>query len=62
MNDHKSFWATLPGILTGLAAVITAVGGLIITLNAVGGDEPSADPQQDLLQAHNRHWLLLEVG
>jgi hypothetical protein len=27
-----SWWATLPGILTGIAAIITAVGGLITVL------------------------------
>jgi hypothetical protein len=31
MNDDKpSFWATLPGILTGLAALLTAIGGLLV--------------------------------
>jgi hypothetical protein len=28
-DDKKSIWAALPGILTGLAAVLTAVGALI---------------------------------
>jgi hypothetical protein len=28
-NTQKNFWSTVPGILTGIAAVITAVGGLI---------------------------------
>lgn len=28
-EKDKSFWETLPGILTGLAAFLTAVGGLI---------------------------------
>lgn len=32
MNEKKSFWTTLPGILTGLAAVITAIGGLLTFL------------------------------
>ncbi|MFH1216470.1 MAG: hypothetical protein V1706_08210 [Pseudomonadota bacterium] len=36
MNDKKSFWATLPGILTGIAAVITATGGIIAILYQVG--------------------------
>ena len=35
-NDEKSFWSTLPGILTGIAAIITAIGGLIIALNVAG--------------------------
>jgi len=30
-KDH-SFWSTLPGILTGLAAMITAVGAIILAL------------------------------
>ncbi len=36
MNDKKSFWVTLPGILTGVAAIITATGGIIATLYQVG--------------------------
>jgi hypothetical protein len=36
MNDKKSFWTTLPGILTGIAAVITATGGVVATLYQVG--------------------------
>lgn len=35
-NEEKSFWTTVPGILTGIAAIITAIGGLIIALNAAG--------------------------
>src|SRR6266852_663073 len=31
MHEEKpSFWTTLPGILTGLAALITAVGGIVV--------------------------------
>jgi hypothetical protein len=41
MSDNKSangpsWWQTLPGILTGLAAIITAVTGLIIAFNRTG--------------------------
>jgi len=39
MNDgseKKSFWVTLPGILTGIAAIITAVAGLLLILHQVG--------------------------
>lgn len=32
----KPFWTTLPGILTGAAAVISAIGALIAVLYAVG--------------------------
>lgn len=32
-DPKKSWWHTLPGILTGIAAAITALGGLIVALN-----------------------------
>ena len=35
-KDEKPFWTTLPGILTGFAAVLTAVGGLTTALYAAG--------------------------
>ncbi len=35
-NEKESFWSTAPGILTGIAAIITAITGLIIALNAAG--------------------------
>jgi hypothetical protein len=43
-RDQHSFWTTLPGILTGVAAVITAVDGLIGGLYAAGiiGNEPNS--------------------
>jgi hypothetical protein len=42
MNDKKSFWVTLPGILTGFAAVITAIGSIIAIFYQVGvnGEKP----------------------
>jgi hypothetical protein len=27
----KSFWTTLPGIITAIAAVISAIGGIIVS-------------------------------
>jgi hypothetical protein len=36
MSEQKSFFTTLPGIFTGLAALVTAVGGLVITLQQTG--------------------------
>jgi hypothetical protein len=36
MAKKQSFWTTVPGILTGLAAVITAVGGLLVVLSQTG--------------------------
>lgn len=35
-NEEKSFWSTAPGILTGIAAIISAITGLIVALNAAG--------------------------
>jgi hypothetical protein len=32
-DDSKSFWTSLPGILTGLAAVLTSVTGLFVAVN-----------------------------
>jgi hypothetical protein len=46
-EPRKSFWTTLPGILTAGATILTAIGGLIGTLAAtglIGGDEQSASP------------------
>lgn len=36
MGEKKSFWATLPGIFTGLAMLISAIGGLIVALHTTG--------------------------
>lgn len=33
-NENKSFWATLPGILTAITALITAIAGLVAALNS----------------------------
>lgn len=43
MNEKHSFWSTIPGMLTGLAAIITAIGGLLIVLSQIGflGDADS---------------------
>lgn len=32
-DDKKSFWTSLPGVLTGIAAVIVAVGGILAAYN-----------------------------
>lgn len=36
MPDGKNFWTTVPGIITGLAAIVTAMTGLIVALNGTG--------------------------
>ncbi len=35
-DEKQSFWTTLPGILTALTALITAIGGLVAALSAAG--------------------------
>jgi len=46
MSKTKSFWVTLPGILTGTAAIITASGSLLFTLYEAGviGSKPEPRP------------------
>jgi len=36
MTEKHSFWSTIPGILTGLAGMITALGGLLLVLFQTG--------------------------
>src|SRR6516225_6916117 len=35
-STKKSFWQTMPGILTALAAIITALTGLLLAFNQMG--------------------------
>ena len=39
-----SWWQTLPGILTGIAAIITAVTGLIVVFNRTGNRSEDTRP------------------
>ena len=42
-EDHKkSFWTSMPGILTGIAAIIVAIGGILATVHF--GSPPSSTP------------------
>ncbi len=41
-DEKKSFWSSLPGILTGLAAVLTAAGALIY--HQQGKSKPRSEP------------------
>lgn len=47
MSDKKSFFHTLPGILTGLAALLSAVTGLYI---AFRDDRPIDRPNHDIVE------------
>ena len=48
MSDSRSrgqsWWQTIPGVLTGLAAVITAVTGLIVAFNHTGNRSEDVRP------------------
>jgi acyl carrier protein len=50
-DQHRPFLTTLPGVLTGIAAVITAITGLIALLN-IGPDKgevtPDREPQEQI--------------
>ena len=35
-SDSKSWWLTLPGILTAVAGTVTAITGLIVALHQTG--------------------------
>lgn len=44
IDESRSFWTSLPGILTGLETGVTSVTGLFIAIN---GGMPKADDQGD---------------
>lgn len=35
-EKEKSFWKTVPGLLTGIAAIITAISGFLVALSTTG--------------------------
>lgn len=39
-----AFWTTLPGVLTGLAALVTALVGVVTLVQSQGGAAPSGTP------------------
>lgn len=53
-EKDRSWWQTLPGIITALAALITAVGGvlgLLLGTGVIGGsDEPTTTQQEPRIQ------------
>jgi hypothetical protein len=50
----KSWWSTLPGVLTAIAGIITAVTGLIVTLHQAGvfqrGEKQPPQAQYDTIK------------
>lgn len=43
MTEKKNFWQTVPGVITGLAAILTAIVGLIPILTSGNNDNPQPD-------------------
>src|SRR5687768_15832763 len=43
MTEKKNFWQTVPGVITGLATILTAALGLIPILSG-NGNEASPEP------------------
>jgi hypothetical protein len=53
-QNKPSFWTTLPGILTGVAALITAVGGLLVAVHYGIKSEPTdGTPQHNVIPGTN---------
>ncbi len=46
-EEHKSFWSTIPGIITAIATLITAIGGFLVVLNQIGVFGSKHDPKPD---------------
>ncbi|TVL97301.1 MAG: hypothetical protein CV087_22525 [Candidatus Brocadia sp. WS118] len=56
-KEKTSWWQTIPGILTGIAAIITALGGLIAVLyqSGVFGEKSSpAAPVKEPAETHSK--------
>ena len=68
-NSNKNFWKTLPGILTGLASLVTAIAGvwLLIDSRSTGShqENPASIPTADIniryVEATKTYWDSLLV-
>jgi hypothetical protein len=51
-SDKKSFWSTLPGVITAIAALISAIGGILLTFHQIGwmGAKTKLEPPQSTTQ------------
>lgn len=47
-EEKKSFWETLPGILTGTAAVLTALAGLLTVIYTRGQKAPESKEKEEV--------------
>lgn len=65
MKENKSFWTTLPGILTGMAGLIVAITGMYISLSSTNKDEispgaqPKSPPSSDSTTISPSDWPLI---
>ena len=59
MSTEKSWFTTLPGVLTGLAAVVSAITGLVIALN---GSPKENDTSHNAEPVTTEETLTEEVG
>jgi len=48
-SEQKSWWSTLPGMITAFAGIITAITGLILALNQVGFFNKSEEKNKEAL-------------
>ncbi len=46
-EEQKSFWSTIPGIITAIATLITALGGFLVVLHQIGVFGTKTDPKPD---------------
>ncbi len=49
-DDQKSFWTTVPGIITATATLITAIGGFVVVLNQIGVFGTKSDSPKKLAE------------
>lgn len=63
MPEKKNFWITLPGIITGIAAVFTALTGLVVALNGFGlaRESPILKPQIETRQVATKDLDVLPI-
>jgi hypothetical protein len=63
MSKKTSFWSTIPGILTGLAAIITACAGLLIALSQTGilyvNKSDEGERQNPIVESSNTYTIQL---
>jgi hypothetical protein len=50
-QSKESFWKTLPGILTGIATLVTAIGGFIVILVQLGVFSPADNATPSVQQS-----------